>query len=100
VGADGRRLVAPWIDLLAPGVSVLAPYLEGTVTVTDVNATSRTESFEGWATWSGTSFAAAAVSGALAALTIPGRRTATEALRQLRNPVDETVRRSFAISLP
>jgi hypothetical protein len=43
--------------------------------------------FTGYAAWSGTSFAAATVSGAIAARTVPGRVTAREALDQLlRDP--------------
>jgi membrane-anchored mycosin MYCP len=37
------------------------------------------------ARWSGTSFAAATVSGAIASRTEPGRRTAHEALDELRS---------------
>jgi hypothetical protein len=42
--------------------------------------------FTGKAVWSGTSFAAAAVSGKLAAHTVPGVRSAREALNDLLQP--------------
>ncbi len=74
-----------WLDFLAPGVDVTSTYLEGSVR-------GRTGKlieppFVGVAQWSGTSFAAAAVSGAIAARTVPGLRTAYEALDQLRRGV-------------
>ena len=66
----------PWVDLVAPGVDVGSTFLEGEV-MTDERTIS---TFEGYATWSGTSFAAARVTGALAALTVPDRTTSREAL--------------------
>lgn len=46
-----------WVTLYAPGVGLRGPYLEYTGT---------TKEFTGWATWSGTSFASAVVTGRIA----------------------------------
>jgi subtilisin family serine protease len=70
---------APWIDLRAIGVDVDSSYLDG-----NVELDTETVAFTGAARWSGTSFAAASVAGAIAARTEPGRRTAHEALDELR----------------
>jgi hypothetical protein len=75
----------PWIDFMAPGFKVESTYLKGEVQVGEAGeAGSHREIFKGMAAWSGTSFAAAAVSGAIAARTEPGRRTAQQALEKLR----------------
>jgi membrane-anchored mycosin MYCP len=70
-----------WIDLLAPGENVLSTYLEGEVLLDDKTA----EPFRGLARWSGSSFAAALVSGAIAAGVQPGRLTARQALQDIRD---------------
>jgi subtilisin family serine protease len=70
----------PWVDLTAPGNQVTSTYLVGTVAWRDG---SDPVTFSGYATWSGTSFAAAAVSGEIAARTRQGRVSAREALDQL-----------------
>jgi hypothetical protein len=54
-----------WIDVLAPGDRVLSTFLSGRVS-------GHSTPFRGFARWSGTSFAAASVSGAIAARTQPG----------------------------
>jgi membrane-anchored mycosin MYCP len=77
----------PWLDLLAPGVNVESTYLKGRVLgPPDKTPEHRRyeQEFTGLARWSGTSFAAATVSGAIAAGVVPGRRTAYEVLEQLR----------------
>jgi hypothetical protein len=76
---------APWVDLLAPGVDVTSTYLTGTVMVPDTNLPTKEvpQQFTGVARWSGTSQAAAAVSGAIAARTVRGVRTAHQALGDL-----------------
>jgi membrane-anchored mycosin MYCP len=87
VGAtDDRGEVAdfspkvPWINVTAPGVSVESTYLYGDVRLVDFPKGNRT--FDGYARWEGTSFAAATVSGAVAANIGPGRdaRQALEAV--------------------
>lgn len=74
----------PWIDVLAPGVDVVSTYLDGEVALGE-DAGTRT--FEGFASWSGTSFAAASVSGAIAARTRPGSVSARAAWQQLQDSV-------------
>jgi membrane-anchored mycosin MYCP len=74
----------PWLTMLAPGVDVESFYLHERVELPpEQGSSARVESFTGMAKWSGTSFAAAAVSGAIAAMTRPGRVTAREAVDQL-----------------
>ncbi len=77
---------APWIDVLAVGDELISTYL----------ATARpdhgqpTTKFAGWARWSGTSFAAALVSGAIAASTDPGRVSARSALLDILASLDKS----------
>jgi hypothetical protein len=71
----------PWVDMTAPGVDVESTYLTGEVKLASPPPGSPTVTFSnGFAYWDGTSFAAAAVSGAVAAKTRPGRRDARQAL--------------------
>lgn len=80
--ADGSRAPfspdQPWVDLLAPGVDSVSTYLDEVPTATG------TLRFGGYARWSGTSFAAAVVSGAIAAGVQPGRVGARESWEDLR----------------
>jgi hypothetical protein len=83
----------PWVDLLAPGVGVSSTFLPGLVRLVRRDADgqlvdSGTADFgqPGYASWDGTSFAAANVSGAIAARVMPGQVSAYEALDQLRGP--------------
>jgi subtilisin family serine protease len=69
----------PWVDVLAPGFDVVSTYIPGVVEV----GSSKEDFSRGLATWSGTSFSAARVSGAVAARTEPGRTGAATALREL-----------------
>jgi subtilisin family serine protease len=56
-----------WVDCCAPAVDVLSPFV--TFTETAAATAARTpQSFHGWATWSGTSFAAPKVSGEIVAV--------------------------------
>ena len=78
---------APWIDLLAPGVDEESTFLTGDVSVLvrqegKLVVEDTVDFAAGYATWRGTSFAAANVSGQLAAL-MTGGRTAREALASL-----------------
>ena len=79
---------APWISLLAPGVGLTGAYVRGVVTVEHKDSTgsvldSKPVTFPGTARWEGCSFAAGVVSGAIAARTVPGRRSARQALEEL-----------------
>lgn len=101
VGADGPAPgerarfspQAPWVDLMAPGVKVPSTYLFGQVSVrrhrhnADGSIVLRRwhRQFNGYAQWSGTSFAAATVSGHIAARTRPGQLSAQEVVQQLLN---------------
>jgi subtilisin family serine protease len=75
----------PWVRLLAPGVNVTSCYLEGTVNFhyRPNEFGPATKSFSGYAHWSGSSFAAANVSGAIANLMASEKMTAPEALHWL-----------------
>lgn len=84
VDARGRRAAfspnGPWVDVHAAGVGVRSTYLEEASDPAEGRATRFPG---GWAQWSGTSFAAGLVSGAVAAGTTPGRVTAREAAQDL-----------------
>jgi membrane-anchored mycosin MYCP len=74
-----------WTTFMAPGQNVVGPYLRGTVNVqTREHGTLPTDFADGWASWSGTSFAAATVTGRLASLTARNGGDAHAALRELR----------------
>ncbi len=76
--ADHRRAPysqkGPWLDVLAPGNPV-------SIVVGGIG----TNQSDGYASWAGTSFAAAQVTGAIAALTVPGRLSARQAWAELRS---------------
>jgi subtilisin family serine protease len=73
---------APWVRLMAPGVNVVSNYFGKEVSVMDPGS-GRTVNYGGVAAWSGTSFAAAWVSGLIAGRIRRGRVDAPEAVRQL-----------------
>jgi subtilisin family serine protease len=82
---------APWIALLAPGVGLTGAFVQGMVAIEhlDKNGSiqdSKLVPFNGTAVWEGCSFAAGVVSGAIAARTVPGRRSARQVLEELLNP--------------
>jgi membrane-anchored mycosin MYCP len=88
---DGERTVAeitpqlPWVDCLARGSGVVSTYVEGAFEVTHfVQDSPVTEvlRFDRYARWSGTSFAAAKVTGAVAKARTPGE-TPAETLHRL-----------------
>ena len=93
---DGKRAAftpepAPWIALLAPGVGLTGAYVEGDVIIQHKNKDgdvidSKPVYFDGTAIWEGCSFAAGIVSGEIAARTVPGRRSARQALDELLHP--------------
>jgi hypothetical protein len=100
VGAtDGNGNIAPfspqtpWVDMTAPGVDVESTYLTGEVKLASSPPGSPTATFSsGFAYWDGTSFAAAAVSGAVAAKILPGRRDARQALARIRESPERGIR--------
>ncbi len=75
----------PWVDLMAPGVNCKSTYLEGSVDLLH-GEESDPEEFPGFANWDGTSFAAANVSGEIAARVGMGQKTPEEVLDELLNP--------------
>jgi len=82
---------APWISLLAPGVGLTGAYVRGVVEIEHKDnrghvLDSKKVAFPGTAVWEGCSFAAGVVSGAIAARTVPGRKSAREALEELLHP--------------
>jgi subtilisin family serine protease len=86
-GAGGRPAWSPdpelpWIDVVAPGEAVTSTYLLGKVDLRS-DGGAPDEPFDGFARWSGTSFSAAQVSGAVAAGVIPGETGASTALAQV-----------------
>jgi hypothetical protein len=98
--------LAPWIDVLAPGVGVVGAYLGdspgGEVVDVPVIPSSghgsgavelEPKKFEGAARWSGTSFAAATVTGAIAARIRPGT-SARAALAELLGDRAGPIRRA------
>ena len=71
---------APWVDLQAEGVGLRSTYLMRAQTS---SSDPTPVEFNGFAEWSGTSFAAALVSGAIAASTDPGRISSRDAARDI-----------------
>ena len=81
----------PWVDVLSTGENVVSTFLHGAVIPAlpdDEWKTGRydtsTQDFEGYARWSGSSFAAAKLTGAIAAKTVPGRVPARVAWAMLK----------------
>ena len=104
VGAvDGRGHLAsfspraPWVDVTAPGVDIVSTYLDGKVELkaaTD-RKPAEIEAFPGYARWRGTSFAAATVTGEIAAHMTP-KRSARKALEHLLDlPEDKSPVRAY-----
>lgn len=73
----------PWVDVWAPGVNVVSTYLDA-----------------GWAEWSGTSAAAAQVSGAIAALIDEGVEPGSAARRLVQAGIVEAARRRLPPEVP
>jgi subtilisin family serine protease len=81
VGPSGRAWFSNyggWVDACAPGIDVVSTYFANH---TETSPPERV--FDGWAAWSGTSFAAPKVVGALARDMYLHRSTAGEAWRRL-----------------
>jgi subtilisin family serine protease len=79
----------PWITCTAPGKDVSGDFLDALVEMPDDSV----QKFTNYATWSGTSFATATVSGEIAARTVRGKVTPREALDQLLAETDGVVRK-------
>jgi hypothetical protein len=79
----------PWIDVVSNGVGVDSTYLDGAVDLPPGPDRSDVPPFEGYAQWSGSSFAAALVSGAIAARTKPGSVSARRAWRTMLEQRDD-----------
>ena len=75
----GYSKPTPWNDVSSFGDNRISTFLNGRVEIRPGS----TKEFKETATWSGTSFAAATVSGRLAASTRPGYRSAGDVLREL-----------------
>lgn len=75
----------PWVRLVAPGVNVTSCYLQGDVKIQygANDSGDPVKAFSGYASWSGSSFAAANVTGAIAGLMESKKMTAPEALHWL-----------------
>jgi subtilisin family serine protease len=78
----------PWIDLLSNGQDVASTFLYGRVDRALPREEPNPEDFDGYAEWSGTSFSAALVSGEIARRTVPGRRSAQQAWREIRDELE------------
>jgi len=87
--ADFTPPDVPWIDVLSNGVKVTSTFLDGEVELALTPQTTDVRRFEGSAEWSGSSFAAALVSGAIAARTKPGSVSARRAWQALLQERDD-----------
>lgn len=79
-----------WVDVLARGEDLHSTYLKGDVLVWNDDEEYRQDADrvperfpEGYATWSGTSFSAALVTGEIASRTVPGVKSPAQALDEL-----------------
>lgn len=78
----------PWVTCTAQG-DLVSSYLTGKVQLTQP---SELKTFDGYASWGGSSFATAAVSGKIAARMVPGKVSAREAFERLLDAPDSGVR--------
>jgi len=97
-GQYGQPKAAPWIDLLANGVKVPSLYLDGDVDLPAAGGKTLRTWFKGEAIGDGTSYSAARVTGALAALTVPGRLPAEQARKRLMH--HRPTQQRFGVRLP
>jgi hypothetical protein len=95
---NGEPKAAPWIDLLANGVEVQSLYLDGEVDLPPADGEAQRACFAGEAVGDGTSYSAARVTGALAALTVPGRQSAEQAREELMH--NGPTQKQFGLRLP
>ncbi|HEX2297562.1 MAG TPA: S8/S53 family peptidase, partial [Pseudonocardiaceae bacterium] len=87
-GADEAE-PAPWIDVFAQGVNITSTYLgesggERVRIPAEDGGPDKSVWFDGWASWTGTSFAAAEITGAVAAQLATGKNP-QEAVETVRN---------------
>jgi membrane-anchored mycosin MYCP len=71
-----------WVDAIAEGERVVSTFVTASVNLADLDKpreSKDTRTFHGWASWSGTSFSAALVSGVIAAKTVPGKVSSRQA---------------------
>jgi subtilisin family serine protease len=73
----------PWVDCLAPGEDLVSTYLTNATVLTHDHGQQRETTFHGYARWSGTSFAAAQVTGAVARRMSEAGESAPEAVAHL-----------------
>jgi subtilisin family serine protease len=85
-GESAFSMDRPWVDCVAPGVRVISAYPTRSVL-------GEGESDDGWAMWSGTSFAAATVSGEIAARMTKNHCGAKEARENLLHDETSVVRK-------
>jgi subtilase family protein len=105
LGPDGERAGftppdVPWISMLARGADVVGAYVTGKVAVGPEGGPDRIVEFSGTANWAGCSFAAGVVSGVVAARTVPGHRSAREALADLERSLAEQPRTGLRLYRP
>jgi membrane-anchored mycosin MYCP len=89
---------SPWVDVESPGNDLLSLFLAGDVIVPPPppgGGRSDPETFSGFARWRGTSFAAAHVSGLIAAATDPGHVSPREALDSVLAKADDSGERPW-----
>jgi hypothetical protein len=85
----------PWISLLARGVDVVGAYVDGKVNLPHHD---HPITFHGTANWAGCSFAAGVVTGVIAARTVPGQRSAREALEELTDALARQARQGLLLN--
>ena len=86
VGPDGPppwTNYGDWVDACAPGVDVVSAFFADFDGPAPLVNTADPDRFEGWATWSGTSFSAPVVVAALAREMVLGNCTAAEAVTRV-----------------
>jgi hypothetical protein len=74
-----------WVDVCAPGVDLASTYVKGTW---QLDRSTAEETFEGWACWSGTSFAAPLVAAEIARRAMDSGRSARKVAWELLAELD------------
>jgi len=85
--ADFTPKLAPWIDVIAPGVNLHSTFLQGKIPIGSTKGTPG--DFKGFATWEGSSFAAAVVTGIIASGIQPDRVAARDSWRNILHSLPE-----------